>query len=268
MARKKQRLDKLLVARGLAPSRSRAQALIMAGDVQVDGQRVEKAGAQIATSAEIAVREASPYVSRGGFKLASALDAFDIGVSGLLCADVGACTGGFTDVLLQRGAKRVYAIDVGYGLLAWNLRQDERVVVMERTNARHLEALPEPVSFISVDVSFISLRLILPAARRWLTVDEDGGPVGDIVALIKPQFEAERESVEKGGVVRDPAVHRKVLEKVLHWAVDEAFSPAGLVRSPIHGASGNLEFLVWLRPGRETALEIEPAVSAVVRGAA
>ena len=266
MARKKQRLDKLLVARALAPNLPRAQAMIMAGDVQVDGQRVEIAGAQIATNAEIHVREASAYVSRGGFKLAGALNAFDLDVSGLVCADVGACTGGFTDVLLQRGAARVYAIDVGYGLLAWKVRQDERVIVMERTNARHLEGLPEPVSFIAVDVSFISLRLILPAARRWLTSDESGRPAGDIVALIKPQFEADRESVGEGGVVDDPAVHRQVLKVMLGWAVREGFAPAGLVRSPIEGASGNLEFLVWLRPGREPTLEIETAVSALVSG--
>ncbi|MDX1686482.1 MAG: TlyA family RNA methyltransferase [Candidatus Promineifilaceae bacterium] len=266
MVRKKGRLDELLVAQGLAPDLARAQALIMAGDVQVDGQPVIKAGAQVLASAEIEVREASPYASRGGFKLAAALDAFDLDVEGCVCADVGACTGGFTDVLLQRGAARVYAIDVGYGLLAWKLRQDERVVVLERTNARYLEALPEPVAFISVDVSFISLRLVLPVARRWLVGEENGRPSGDVVALIKPQFEAEPESVGQGGVVRDAAVHRRVLTRMLEWAAEEELSPAGLIRSPIEGATGNVEFLVWLRPGRETTLEIERAVAAVMPG--
>lgn len=262
MARKKGRLDELLLARGLAATRAEAQALIMAGDVEVDGERVDKVGAPIPVHAEIEVREPPPYASRGGFKLAGALDAFDLEVGGRVCADVGACTGGFTDVLLQRGAARVYAVDVGYGLLAWKLRQDERVVVMERTNARHLEALPEPVSLICVDVSFISLRQILPAARQWLAVDGDG----DIVALIKPQFEAGREQVGKGGIVRDPAVHREVLKRFLEWAVGEGLSPAGLIRSPIEGAEGNVEFLVWLRPGRESLLEVERAVAAVVPG--
>ncbi len=263
MVQKRGRLDELLVARGLASDLAKAQALIMAGDVQVDGQRVAKAGAQVSAGVEIEVRKASPYASRGGFKLAAALDAFDLNVDGRVCADVGACTGGFTDVLLQRDAARVYAIDVGYGLLAWKLRQDERVVVLERTNARHLEALPEPVSFISVDVSFISLRLILPVARRWLAGVENGRPAGDVVALIKPQFEAEPNSVGQGGVVRDPSVHRRVLVRILEWAAEEGLSPAGLVRSPIEGASGNVEFLVWLRPGRKTTLEIERAVTAV-----
>lgn len=266
MARKKERLDKLLVARGLAATRSRAQALIMAGDVNVDGQRADKAGAQIPTNAEIELREPLPYASRGGYKLAGALDAFDLDVGGCICADVGACTGGFTDVLLQRGADRVYAIDVGYGQLAWKLRQDERVTVMERTNARYLETLPEPVSFICVDVSFISLRLILPAARQWLAVNENGRPDGDIVALIKPQFEAGPERVGKGGIVRDPAVHCHVLEMLLEWVTGEGLSPAGLIRSPIDGAGGNVEFLVWLRPGREPLLETEKAIAAVVPG--
>lgn len=264
MTRKKERLDRLMVARGLAATRSRAQALIMAGDVEVDGKRVEKAGTKVPADAEIEVREPLPYASRGGYKLAGALDAFGLDVSGRVCADVGACTGGFTDVLLQRGGARVYAIDVGYGQLAWKLRQDERVVVMERTNARHLETLPEPVSFICVDVSFISLRLILPAARKWMAVDKEGRPDGDIVALIKPQFEAGPARVGKGGIVRDPAVHRQVLEDFLSWAVEEGFSPAGLTRSPIQGAGGNVEFLVWLRPGEQSALERERAIAAVV----
>jgi len=239
----------------------------MAGDVQVQGQRVATAGVQVPVGVQLEVREAPPYVSRGGHKLAAALNAFDLDVAGRVCADVGACTGGFTDVLLQCGAARVYAIDVGYGLLAWKLRKDERVVVMERTNARLLEALPEPVSFISVDVSFISLRLILPVARRWLATGEEGHPAGDVVALIKPQFEAESNSVGRGGVVRDPTVHRRVLANTLEWAAEGGLSPTGLIRSPIKGASGNVEFLIWLRPGRDSLLDLGRAVAAVAPGA-
>ncbi|MFW5941311.1 MAG: TlyA family RNA methyltransferase [Chloroflexota bacterium] len=244
MAKGKERLDKLLVARGLAQSRSRAQALIMAGEVTVDGQRVEKAGTQVSSEAAIEVAQPLPYVSRGGYKLAEALDTFEIDVAGKRCADVGACTGGFTDVLLQRGARQVYAIDVGYGQLAWKLRQDERVVVMERTNARYLESLPEHVNFVAIDVSFISLRLILPQVKQWLAEN------GDVVALVKPQFEAGRDQVGKGGIVRDVKVHRQVLEGMISWAEAESLGASGLIRSPIEGSAGNVEFLLWLRPGR------------------
>ena len=254
----KERLDKLLVARGLAETRSRAQALIMAGEVLVEGQRADKAGTQVPVEAEIELTATLPYVSRGGYKLAGALELFDIDVAGRVCADVGACTGGFTDVLLQAGAAKVYAIDVGYGQLAWKLRQDERVVVLERTNARHLESLPEAVRFVAVDVSFISLRLILPAVKGWL------GEEADIVALIKPQFEAGRDQVGKGGIVRDPGIHRQVLESILGWATAEGLAPAGLIRSPIEGSSGNVEFLVWLRPGAPPDLITEVAVEAVL----
>jgi 23S rRNA (cytidine1920-2'-O)/16S rRNA (cytidine1409-2'-O)-methyltransferase len=230
MARKKERLDMLLVERGLVATRARAQALIMAGEVRVEGQIADKAGMGVPVGAAIEVLEALPYVSRGGFKLAAAFEAFDIDVSGRVCADVGACTGGFTDVLLQQGAARVYAIDVGYGQLDWKLRQDERVLVLERTNARHLETLPEPVSFVAIDVSFISLRLILPAVQGWLA------PKKDIVALIKPQFEAGREQVGKGGIVKDAEVHRQVLLDLTGWFAAEGLSPAGLIRSPIEGS--------------------------------
>ena len=260
MAQEKERLDKLLVARGLAATRARAQALIMAGEVLVDGERADKAGTKVATDATVEVIEPLPYVSRGGYKLAGALDAFTIDVAGRVCADVGACTGGFTDVLLQRGAAHVYAIDVGYGQLAWKLRQDERVTVMERTNARYLESLPEPVSFVAVDVSFISLTLILPAVQRWLV------PAADVVALVKPQFEAGREQVGKGGIVRDPAVHRQVLEDIVQWAAAQGLNPAGLTRSPIEGTEGNVEFLLWLRPGQETAFAAEAAIREVISG--
>lgn len=258
MARTKERLDKLLVERGLAATRARAQALIMAGEVRVDGQIADKAGMATPVDASIEVLQGLPYVSRGGFKLAAALATFAIDVAGRVCADVGACTGGFTDVLLQNGAARVYAIDVGYGQLDWKLRQDERVVVLERTNARHLVTLPEPVNFVAIDVSFISLRLILPAVQGWLA------PAADIVALIKPQFEAGREQVGKGGIVKDPDVHRQVLAQLAGWFATAGLPPAGLMRSPIEGSEGNVEFLVWLRPGQETAFDAGAAIAGLL----
>jgi 23S rRNA (cytidine1920-2'-O)/16S rRNA (cytidine1409-2'-O)-methyltransferase len=257
MAREKERLDRLLITRGLAATRSRAQALIMAGEVFVDGARADKAGMPVPMDAEIRVITPLPYVSRGGFKLAGALQQFGLDVSGRVCADVGACTGGFTDVLLQNGAARIYAIDVGYGQLDSKLRQDERVVVLERTNARHLESLPEPVRFVAIDVSFISLRLILPAVQGWLA------PQADVVALIKPQFEAGREQVGKGGIVRDPAIHRQVLAGLATWFAANDLTPAGLMRSPIEGSDGNVEFLVWLTPGRPAGFDVHAAIAAL-----
>ncbi len=241
----KERLDKLLVARGLAESREQAQRLIMAGLVLVGDRPATKPGHKIAIDAEIRVRSRPQYVSRGGHKLVAALDAFDIDPTGLICADLGASTGGFTDALLQRGAARVYAIDVGYGQLHWRLRTDPRVVVMERINARYLESLPEPVHLVVIDASFISLRLLLPAARRLLTPSG-----GQIVALIKPQFEAGRERVGKGGVVRDPRVHRQVLQEIVTWAAAHDLGPRGIIPSPILGPKGNREFLIWLQPGQ------------------
>jgi 23S rRNA (cytidine1920-2'-O)/16S rRNA (cytidine1409-2'-O)-methyltransferase len=228
-------------------TRAKARGLIMAGEVTVNGQRVDKAGTPIPLDATIELAETMPYVGRGGYKLAAALDAFGVDPAGRVCADVGACTGGFTDVLLQRGAARVYALDVGQGQLDWKLRQDERVTVMERTNARYVESLAEPVSLVVIDVSFISLRLILPAVARWLS------PGGEVVALVKPQFEAGPEQVGKGGIVRDTAVHRDVLAEVLGWAAAEGWAAAGLLRSPIQGAEGNVEFLAWLRRGAGAA---------------
>ena len=239
----KERLDRVLHQSGLVPSREMGKRLIMAGKVTVDGQMVDKPGTQVPVGAQLFVTAPPPYVSRGGLKLEAALDAFPVPVEGVVAADVGACTGGFTDCLLQRGAARVYAIDVGYGQLAWRLRQDERVVVMERTNARHLDALAELVDLVVVDVSFISLKLILPPAHSWLK------PSGSMVALIKPQFEAGRKQVGKGGVVRDPAVHQAVLHDLLTWAEAGGFGPQSLIRSPLKGPAGNVEFLVWLRPG-------------------
>jgi 23S rRNA (cytidine1920-2'-O)/16S rRNA (cytidine1409-2'-O)-methyltransferase len=237
------RLDHLLVQLGLAESGSQAQAFILAGQVRVNGEVAPKAGARVAPDAQVSVQQPLPYVSRGGLKIAAALDAFEISVTGAVCADVGASTGGFTDCLLQRGAARIYAIDVGYGQLAWKLRQDERVVVMERTNARYLESLPEPVRIVTIDASFISLRLLFPTIVGWLAAD------ADIIPLVKPQFEAERGQVGKGGVVRDPAVHRLVLERVADYALGHGLAVRGVIRSPITGPAGNLEYLMYLTNG-------------------
>ena len=251
----KKRLDLLLVDRGLAKSRARAQRLIRAGLVRVEGQMADKPGTQVATSAEITLKARPRFVSRGGEKLDAALVRFGLDTEGVVAADVGASTGGFTDCLLQRGACRVYAIDVGYGQFDWRLRNDPRVVVMERTNARYLESLPEPVDLVTVDVSFISLGLILPAAVQWLRSK------GQVVALIKPQFEAGRRDVGKGGVVRDPDVHRRVLERVLNVAAELNLGLRGLMSSPLRGPAGNVEFLGWWRLGVE-GLPIETALVA------
>jgi 23S rRNA (cytidine1920-2'-O)/16S rRNA (cytidine1409-2'-O)-methyltransferase len=250
--KRKERLDLLLVERGLASSRQQAQRLIMAGQVRVGDRFVDKPGTQLPATAEVTVEGGLPYVSRGGFKLAAALDAFELDVAGWTVADVGASTGGFTDCLLQRGAARVYAIDVGYGQLAWKLQQDPRIVIIDRTNARYLERLPEPVDLATIDVSFISLRLILPAVAGWL---QAGTSESRIVALIKPQFEAGRKQVGKGGVVRDPAVHRTVLEEIVGWTADRGLGLLGLIRSPITGPAGNVEFLAHWAPGNATGVE-------------
>jgi 23S rRNA (cytidine1920-2'-O)/16S rRNA (cytidine1409-2'-O)-methyltransferase len=245
----KVRLDLLLVQRNLVESRERAQRLIMAGEVLVNDRVADKPGMPIAADAAIRIKEPLPYVSRGGLKLATALDRFPIPIEGVVCADVGASTGGFTDCLLQRGAAKVYAIDVGYGQLDWKLRRDPRVVVMDRTNARHVESLPEPIGLAVVDASFISLRLILPAVLKWLQVE------AHIVVLIKPQFEAGRERVGKGGVVRDPQVHAAVLHSITQSAREMGCSPIDLIRSPIEGPAGNVEFLMWLKPGRHDPVQ-------------
>jgi 23S rRNA (cytidine1920-2'-O)/16S rRNA (cytidine1409-2'-O)-methyltransferase len=255
----KERLDTLMMSRGLVQSRSRGQTLIMAGEVQVNGEKAVKPSTLVPVDARIEIISPLPYVSRGGIKLAGALDAFALDVTDKTCADVGACTGGFTDVLLQRGARRIYAIDVGYGQLHWKLRQDQRVVILERTNARHLRSLPELIDFVTIDVSFISLRLVLPSVKGWL--DESG----DILALIKPQFEAGPEFVGKGGIVRDPAVHRQVLSDILNWSIDNELTPLGLIRSPISGSDGNIEFFVWLRSAQETDLNLEEIIQEVTR---
>ena len=248
-------MDVLLVERGLVESRERGQRLIRAGQVLVDGRVVDKPGARVPGGADIHLRAKLPYVSRGGLKLEAALDNFTVQVAGAVAADVGASTGGFTDCLLQRGARKVYAIDVGYGQLAWRLRQDPRVVVMERVNVRYLESLPEPIDLATVDVSFISLELVLPNVVGWLK------PAGDIIALIKPQFEAGRAEVGKGGVVKDPEVHRAVLAKILGWALDHGLAVRGLMASPLRGPAGNVEFLAHLSKGRgEASIEVERAI--------
>ncbi|MCJ7549231.1 MAG: TlyA family RNA methyltransferase [Anaerolineae bacterium] len=239
----KERLDRLIMDRGLARSRAVAQRLIMAGEVLVDGALVDKAGTRVPVDADIHLKAKPRFVSRGGDKLAGALERFPIGIADRIAADIGASTGGFSDCLLQNGVAKVYAIDVGYGQLAWTLRQDERVVVIERTNARYLTSLPEPVSLIVSDVSFISLRLIYATAVGWLV------PAGEIVSLIKPQFEAGREKVGKGGVVRDPAVHRLVLEDVTAAMEELGLGLRGLMVSPLKGPAGNIEFLGWWQLG-------------------
>lgn len=249
MAKKKERLDKLLVARGLVATRSKAQGVILAGEVLVDGARVDKPGTAVSLESTIELKAQLPYVGRGGFKLAGALEAFNLDVTEAICADVGACTGGFTDVLLQNGAAKVYAIDVGYGQLDWSLRKDKRVVVMERTNARYLESLEEPVHFVAIDVSFISLRLILPAVKQWVADS------ANIVALVKPQFEAGPKQVGRGGIVKDTAVHRSVLLDLWEWFKQNGLSMHGLTRSSVTGAEGNVEFLVWLQVGGEDVVE-------------
>lgn len=240
------RLDQVLVERGLAPSRERARALILAGKVTVDGQVASKAGHPVGDGAEVALREADhPYVSRGALKLEKGLDAFGIEPREAVALDIGASTGGFTDLLLRRGARKVYAIDVGYGQLAWSLRQDPRVVVLERENVRELEPskVPEPCDLAVIDVSFISLTLVLPRVVELLQP-----PAGKpIVALVKPQFEAGREAVGKGGVVRDPAARLGAVEKVRAWAGEHGLVAQDFVESPITGPAGNVEYLLLLR---------------------
>ena len=247
----KTRLDVLMVERGLAESREKAKAIIMSGNVFVDGQREDKAGASFPEKAVIEVK-GSPlkYVSRGGLKLEKAMSHFDVELHDKVCMDVGSSTGGFTDCMLQNGAKKVFAVDVGNGQLAWKLRQDERVVCMEKTNIRYVtpEDIGEPLDFASVDVSFISLTKVLPAARELLKDD------AQMVCLIKPQFEAGREKVGKKGVVRDKKVHLEVIEKVIAFAREEGFSVLHLEFSPIKGPEGNIEYLVHLKKDGEGAI--------------
>jgi 23S rRNA (cytidine1920-2'-O)/16S rRNA (cytidine1409-2'-O)-methyltransferase len=242
----RERLDKLLVDRGLAASRERANALVMSGNVIVDGHAATKPGTLVDASAAIVLREADhPYVSRGALKLEKGLDAFGVDPSGLTCLDVGASTGGFTDLLLRRGATRIYAIDVGYGQLAWQLRQDSRVVVLERQNVRNIDLalVPEPCDLAVIDVSFISLTLVLPRIAELLRP-----PAGKpIIALVKPQFEVGREQVGKGGVVRDESARRGAVAKIRDWATNHGFIVGDDIESPITGPAGNVEYLLQLR---------------------
>jgi 23S rRNA (cytidine1920-2'-O)/16S rRNA (cytidine1409-2'-O)-methyltransferase len=230
----------------------------MAGDVTVDGRVVDKPGAKVEEDAAIAVKAVPKYVSRGGLKLEKALDEFGIDVAGMVVVDVGSSTGGFTDCVLQRGARRVYAVDVGYGQLDWRLRSDPRVVVMERTNVRYLGSLPEPADLAVMDLSFISLRLVIPAVARLLR------PGGRMVALVKPQFEAGREQVGKGGVVRDPGVHRSVLLGLVEWGDREGFGVRMVTVSPIKGPAGNVEFLVLIVPGERSSPDIPQQIEAAI----
>ena len=256
----KERLDVLLVSRGYFDSRAKAQAVIMSGDVYVDGQKADKAGASYDTEASIEVRgSVCPYVSRGGLKLEKALRDFGVDPTDYVCSDSGASTGGFTDCLLQQGARKVFAIDVGYGQLAWKIRSDPRVVVMERTNIRHVtpEQLGEPLDLSVVDVSFISLKLVLPVIKNLLKQEN-----GQVLCLIKPQFEAGKEKVGKKGVVRDPAVHQEVLSAFVELARSLDFTIRNLTFSPVKGPEGNIEFLGHLTlAGGEEAI---PELSALV----
>lgn len=249
----KERLDVLLVSLGLAESRAKAQATIMAGEVYVNGQKADKSGMEVDITANIEVRgSACPYVSRGGLKLEKALKNFGVDPTGYVCSDSGASTGGFTDCLLQQGASKVFAIDVGYGQLAWKIRNDPHVVVMERTNIRYvtLEDLGEPLDLSVIDVSFISLGLVLPVVKTLLK------PTGQVLCLIKPQFEAGKDKVGKKGVVRDPAVHEEVLQNFISLAKSLDFTIRNLTFSPVKGPEGNIEFLAHLsmQPGEDSYL--------------
>ena len=252
------RIDILLEERKLSESRSQAQRLIMAGQVRVNGQMVLKPSMKFDPDSKIELEKPPRFVSRGGEKLESAMIAFGFSdLDGRVCADIGASTGGFTDCLLQHGAAKVYAVDVGYGVMHWKLRNDPRVVVMERTNARYVEGFAEPVSLITIDASFISLKIFLPVFKKWFPAGR-----GEVVALIKPQFEAGRKESARGdGVIRDESVHKKVLEEVLAAAEAEGFGINGLIRSPLLGPKGNTEFLVHLKTPAEIMKPITEWVS-------
>lgn len=271
----KERLDLLLVEQGLVESRTLAQRLVMAGQVRVDGQVVLKPSTKVRADAHLEIDKGPPFVSRGGEKLAAALETFKLDVRGRICADVGASTGGFSDCLLQNGARRVYAIDVGKGILHWKLRVDRRVVVMEGTNARYVERLPEAVEIITIDVSFISLKILLPVVKNWFVHPVQ--PVGRteksdaaVIALIKPQFEAGRLEAGRGeGVIRDPDVHRRVLYEVLGFSHVEGYILRALMRSPLVGPKGNVEFLALLSyppdsQDRVGGLDLDEAISCLI----
>jgi 23S rRNA (cytidine1920-2'-O)/16S rRNA (cytidine1409-2'-O)-methyltransferase len=237
---KKRSLVELLVERGLCGDKQAASKEVLSGRVLVDDCVIDKVGASVAENAQIRLAARKEFVSRAAYKLEAAVTLFPIAIEGKACADVGACTGGFTEILLQRGARKVFAIDVGYGDLDWKVRSDPRVVVMERTNARYLEALAEPVALVTIDVSFISLSKILPAIVKWLT------PSADVIALIKPQFEAEKDEVGAGGIVTSPDTHQAVIDRVVALLPSLGLTFKGLEPSPILGAEGNKEFLLWV----------------------
>lgn len=270
----KVRLDLLLVERGLTESRAKAQALVMAGQVRVEGQVELKASTAVSPDARLNLETGPRFVSRGGEKLEAALTNFPLDVTGRVCADVGSSTGGFTDCLLQHGVAKVYAIDVGKGLLHWKLRTDPRLVVMEENNARHLEKLPEPVSLVTMDASFISLKILLPVVKGWfpsltssLSSGEGYRDEKEVLALIKPQFEAGRkETARNKGVIRDPEIHKAVLTDVLTFSRAQGFSVRGLMRSPLLGPKGNVEFLAWLGMGDALQPDIPVLVQGVLGG--
>ncbi len=280
IAMPKIRLDTSLFEQGLAESQELAQRLVMAGKVRVNGQLAVAPSQMIRPDAKLSVDSGKKFVSRGGHKLAAALEAFSLNVQNLVCADAGASTGGFTDCLLQNGAAKVYAIDVGHGILAWELRNDPRVIVMEQTNARHVEKLAEPVDLVVIDASFISLKVLLPAIKGWFAPlapplsppqaggkPRRGGGEGEVIALIKPQFEAKRDEVSRGkGVIRDTEIHKRVLYEIIDFAQEQGFILRGLIRSPIQGPKGNIEFLVWLGTGEGEAVDQELVISRAVSG--
>lgn len=267
-----------MIERGLVESRSQAQRLVMAGQVRADGQVVLKPSVKVEVDACLEVEQGPPYVSRGGEKLEFALQELSIPVEGKICADVGASTGGFTDCLLQHGAAKVYAIDVGKGILHWRLRQDKRVIVMERTNARYLDRLPETIDLVTIDASFISLKLLLPVVSGWFgslpqpasASGETGAErqkeqVGTAIVLVKPQFEAGRRQAARGdGVIRDPNVHRQVLHEVLAFAQQEGYRARGLLRSPLLGPKGNVEFLAVLDYPTAPRIDLEALIDAAI----
>lgn len=255
----KDRLDVILTERGLFPSREKAKASVMAGLIYVDGKLADKAGMSVDRDAEITVKEnLCPYVSRGGLKLEKALQLYGFSLEGAKCVDIGASTGGFTDCMLQKGASRVYCIDVGYGQLDWKLRNDERVVNMEKCNVRYLDVdtIGRDVDFISIDVSFISLKLVFPVAAQLL------GENGSLVCLVKPQFEAGREQVGKKGIVRDPDVHRQVLSNVTEYGLANGLHVHGMTFSPVTGTKGNIEYLLYMK---KTATDYVPDIAETVR---
>ncbi|HUV27971.1 MAG TPA: TlyA family RNA methyltransferase [Anaerolineales bacterium] len=257
---KKMRIDILMVEKGLIESLAQAQRLVMAGQVRVNGQVVQKPSVSFQADTEIEIDPGPDYVSRGGEKLQAALEKFGIEVGGLVCADVGASTGGFTDCLIKHGVCKVYSIDVGKGILHWKLRQNNKVVVMEGVNARYLERLPEGVDLVTIDASFISSKVLLPVVQGWFR--KQGGQV---ILLIKPQFEAGRAVSSRGkGVIRDPGVHQQVLHEVLEFAQENKYQIAGLVRSPLIGPKGNVEFLAWLQFPWQSTINVQKMIEPLI----